>query len=68
MSPATVKAECLDWVEIVTGERGPSWCERNGHDWKRTGEIRIVNGHPAAHHECRACGHLGFIWIKGEEA
>ena len=58
----------IDWVEQVTGERGPSWCDRHGHRKVRVSAARDVNGHPAAYYECRVCGLRGFHWIGSETA
>ena len=60
--------ENLDWVEQVTGARGPSWCDRHGHDKRMVSQPKIVNGHPAAFYECRVCGLRGFHWVGSESA
>ena len=57
--------ETVDWVEEVTGVPGPSLCARKGHDKVQVGEVREVNGKPAAMFQCRVCGLKGFHWLKG---
>ena len=56
-----------DWVTEVTGEPGPDWCTRHGHNKVLSGPLRDVNGHPAAPYLCTVCRKTFFHWVGQQE-
>lgn len=62
-----MNTETVDWVEMQTGERGPSACARAGHLWECVDdEPRLVQGRPAGWHECERCGRAQFLWLASQ--
>ena len=62
-----MNTETVDWVEMQTGERGPSACARAGHLWECVDdEPRLVQGRWAGWHECARCGQERFLWLASQ--